>query len=824
MRLCRVKIENFKSIENIEFQIPFTAQGTPGSADFLSIVGKNNAGKSTILQAIQAACPGVGPFPIEYFPHCQIVEGKYPTVELHFEDITQADREHQAVGPHVISDQFIIRKQWRRDRQAPQCWVFKPLFTFRPDPSEFRTLGEMRKDALWCQVLRQYEARNGEPKPDKTRLSEGLREELKQLAIDIGAAVAHQGDPDWQLNPGGFAANLESVLPEVIFIPAIQPSKDVADSSKKNTAFARIVRRIFESSLAGNDAVTTFHEAAKSLEAIFHGESRDEMVESIENNIRDRIRELIDLKPSLSFVPPDLAVSFVSSTELRFSDANTEAPVTAEHHGHGAQRAIILSLLKVMSEIDDFGTKPLLFLIEEPEIYLHPEMCRKMRDSLVRIARTPNAQVICTTHSPTFIDIADRHDGVLILRRDSGTLQFHQSTTDLFSGADASDQRRRLRMILNFDASVNEVFFSDHVALVEGDTEIAALDAIGRKLCDDGEVDETEYLSRRRALKIVNCRGKWTIESFQRVLGAFNIRYVVVHDEDGLKPEAARANPRILALLDGDESRRRVHRPNFEEQYFGEELAKDKPWEAHKRILAKKKLPRELRSYFEFMLNCPISDLQPKQRNSGATSRRGGRLRNRRQLPTVEIDAAALVPCSIAEFLNEPGTAFAAVDSLQGSSYRYQSDEHGPVLVTSSTGDMSPVAKDSWIVIKKECFTLQRRADSSRPLSLQEFRRQIPNQTIHIVALNDKIVSGHYCIRRVLTEMVAEGGWNCRITTDQPIPGEEFDKVIRKFERAHFLAEVIAVAEMSSGSILPTSPVPGGQEVVHQEAIVANAE
>src|SRR5690606_27042550 len=124
----------------------------------------------------------------------------------------------------------------------------------------------------------------------------------------------------------------------------------------------------------------------------------------------------------------------------------------------------------------------LLLLVEEPETYLHPQMCRRMRDVLLGMARSGTAQVICTTHSPPFIDLADRHDGIVLVTKTNGVTRYTQRTHDVFATSDGSDDRARLRMLLNFDAAANEAFFADRVCLVEGDSEIAALDAIGRRL------------------------------------------------------------------------------------------------------------------------------------------------------------------------------------------------------------------------------------------------------------------------------------------------------------------------------------------------------
>lgn len=80
-------------------------------------------------------------------------------------------------------------------------------------------------------------------------------------------------------------------------------------------------------------------------------------------------------------------------------------------------------------------------------------------------------------------------------------------------------------MILNFDPSVNEIFFSKQVVLVEGDSEVATFNRAGELLAVPRE--------KMRDTTIINCRGKRTIPAFMRVLNHFDLPYRVLHDRDG---------------------------------------------------------------------------------------------------------------------------------------------------------------------------------------------------------------------------------------------------------------------------------------------------
>ncbi|NVJ10798.1 AAA family ATPase [Myxococcus sp. AM001] len=68
MRLAQVTIRNFKSIKDISLKIPRRSSSRNGSADFVSIVGENNAGKSSILNAILFALSGNSKATLEDFP------------------------------------------------------------------------------------------------------------------------------------------------------------------------------------------------------------------------------------------------------------------------------------------------------------------------------------------------------------------------------------------------------------------------------------------------------------------------------------------------------------------------------------------------------------------------------------------------------------------------------------------------------------------------------------------------------------------------------------------------------------------------------------
>jgi predicted ATP-dependent endonuclease of OLD family len=219
-------------------------------------------------------------------------------------------------------------------------------------------------------------------------------------------------------------------------------------------------------------------------------------------------------------------------------------------------------------------------MIEEPEIYMHPQMERKIADTLYEIAKDGSAQIICTTHSPIFINIADKHKSLVRLTRNQPDNLTLTQVDEIFTDPDKEGKKKRLRMMLNFDPTVNEAFFAKRVVLVEGDTEIIVFKE-GAELLGIFKPENQKHL--KREVTFVNCRGKWTIAAFQEVLNRFRIEYVVVHDKDEDDVEKG-ANARILSLLAGNETRRKMFDRKIEDQLEISETKKDKPFKALEKI------------------------------------------------------------------------------------------------------------------------------------------------------------------------------------------------------------------------------------------------
>lgn len=229
---------------------------------------------------------------------------------------------------------------------------------------------------------------------------------------------------------------------------------------------------------------------------------------------------------------------------------------------------------------DDPAFPGYLLLIDEPENALHPMAARAAQRHLYELAESPDWQVIMTTHSPHFVNPFEDHTTIVRLERagDSEVAPVAPKTyrSDLieFEG----DDKERLQALQHIDPSFSEVFFGSYPVLVEGDTEHAAF--------------MSSILERQHGLMdrvtVIRARGKAILVPLVRVMTHFKINFGIVHDTDspfnkkghknGMWTENEKIRNAVLnARAAGLATRHRISVPDFERFLGGEEESKDKP-------------------------------------------------------------------------------------------------------------------------------------------------------------------------------------------------------------------------------------------------------
>ncbi len=262
----------------------------------------------------------------------------------------------------------------------------------------------------------------------------------------------------------------------------------------------------------------------------------DEFV-ALEGAIKANVREQLGFSPDIPkedfdihFEPPS-SDEFYKSLKLIVKEMDFE--INAEKLGGGFQNAIIMAVMRTFEERRKRGA---IFLVEEPELMLHPQMQRSLYKTFRKIAETN--QVIYVTHSPNFVTVPD-FDEIALIRKEGNRTKVVQSSL-----LDQAKAKEKFRKELNAERS--EMFFATKILFVEGPTEKLALPEYAFRLGKDFD---------RAGTSIIEVGGKRSLPDYVDLALSFGIPVALVYDTDSSdfkdrRDEEVEFNTRLEAYRD----------------------------------------------------------------------------------------------------------------------------------------------------------------------------------------------------------------------------------------------------------------------------------
>ena len=520
MRIKHLTIHNFRSIRDLSMEC----------MPLMTILGPNNHGKSNLLCALEFGLSTLAkPTEQDFFTHRDPTDNEL-WIEMTFHELT--DQEKNTFKRYVLSDgTFCIRKCARI--QDGGIEVAYNGYVEQPDEEWLRAdkAGEFtRRDRIEGTPLKDLV-------PSSGRLSKSDVQEAQQKYIEKHGGelnftrTLEEGPLLGQKNIGG------GVLPDFYLIPAV---RDLTDEIKVKTTstFGRLLNRAVRE-MAERDP--RFVEARNQLEAVIKSlNSRDDGGEEsnrlavLERSIEDELQSW-GVKVNIEVTPPELERLFELGTDVHLNDG---VKTTADRKGHGLQRAMMFALLRAWAKAlreekktkGEGGISPrkhsesVIFAMEEPELFLHPHAQRRLAVSLREIAESSEHQVFVCTHSTHFVDL-EHYKEVAVITKDRperGSC-VRQCTKHLFEGDDIDERKKRFHMAQWINPDRGEMFFAQRVVFVEGETEKVVLPYLAERL-DVFNPDIT----------FIDCGSKHNIPLYIAIANAFEIPYLVIHDEDPL--------------------------------------------------------------------------------------------------------------------------------------------------------------------------------------------------------------------------------------------------------------------------------------------------
>ena len=520
MKLAQVKIHNFRSVLDQEITLQ----------DYSLLVGPNNAGKSSIIDAIRAFYESDG---------AKFKEEDVPRIPA-------ADQE---------------------------SWV---ELTFHLDGSEAESLSEdYQSPDKVLRVRKDFRSADGSSKP-------GL---IRAYAKD-GTLVNKAFCSAAELKNGR--------LGKLVYIPAMSEVGDhakLSGPSALRSLLLDILGSVVGSGQAYNRLSQNVHEFSKNVRAESTQDNRSlDGLEADMNELLEPWQTKFNLH--ISAPSPDDIIKQMVGWEL--VDELHGQPQAVDHYGSGFQRHFIYSLICLSSNYSpakprkssaDFQLSLTLMLFEEPEAFLHPPQQEELARSLMKLAAQGDWQIACATHSPHFVSKNSRDIPAVIrvTRRATGATAYqiskaewdaiadsnqaineiakaHPKMKNLLADDDLKSEMEAVKLSLWLNPDRSSIFFADHVLLVEGATEVALINRL---------IGDARIPGGTNGLYVLDCLGKYNFHRFMNLLSHLGIRHSVLHDSDNGKEQHHAINQLIEDSCHSEFTFCAKHVPGDIEKFLG---------------------------------------------------------------------------------------------------------------------------------------------------------------------------------------------------------------------------------------------------------------
>jgi predicted ATP-dependent endonuclease of OLD family len=332
---------------------------------------------------------------------------------------------------------------------------------------------------------------------------------------------------DFTLQPDDFPSGTETIiydelLPRVISIPAI---KEVESTTKRGGELGTVIDLLTKELQDELD-----EEIADRLDG--YDPTSDERIKKVEDTISGHMRDTFR-NQSVSLEFPELSTEYLfKNVDIKIQEQNLDA-LSKENVGEGVKRTLIFSLVRTIADIregqvalnedeDSSSQRPLLFLYEEADLFLHPALQTTLLRTLEELVDT-NTQVLFSTHSPVLVEHEVLDTINMVKTNESGettVTQFHE----ILDAEERADQSRLTDL-----KSVSSYIFADSVVLVEGVTDRIVLKKLTRRLNESWDFD-------RSSVALLDAGGKGEVCRFYRFLRELGIETYAVFDIDAVSP------------------------------------------------------------------------------------------------------------------------------------------------------------------------------------------------------------------------------------------------------------------------------------------------
>lgn len=508
MYLSRLYIKNYRSIKELDIQF------TKGKS---VIIGRNNAGKSNIIKAIDLLLGENIPTYAkaenitenDFYSWKEVVDGKtivksakelfiWCELTRELNEPLNYDEIYKCYGYYVYSEKTgeweIVdgkKRPIKRHIRLPRETIpnnYSKLFEINEDDND---------DKKWVDPKLRHQEPFEKEFNDKYIFAFAFiakKDEEGKIIKDIRFLYCEDINSSWIL---AFRASVRNELLQSAIIPSFRDPQNQLRLSNW-TWYGKLMKHL-----------TADHAESDKLQEAF--KNVKEVADGIFENVKDKVSST-SLK--VAFPETELHFQFNADTKidiykncLIYVDDGFKSLLTEK--GSGIQSATIIGLFNYYTQYVNTVTSALL-CIEEPEVYLHPHARRVISDRLDEFLNNNKNQVILTTHSVEFIRTVGEDLNIVLVRK-------HEDNT-----VAAPIKIKKYKDLL-IDNNQNEIFFADKVVVCEGYDDFI-LRAVAKEAYPQ-KLDE-------RNISIVSAGSKDNISRFVKLILELGLKCFVFADFD----------------------------------------------------------------------------------------------------------------------------------------------------------------------------------------------------------------------------------------------------------------------------------------------------
>lgn len=292
-----------------------------------------------------------------------------------------------------------------------------------------------------------------------------------QTVAQIRLLVLNPVDNTWQNNPAGIDNAIKDLFPEPIHIGAMENSEEDVTKSSTTSTIGKLLAEIIGP--LEQQYGQQLNQALEGLKEILEveGNTRAPELIAFDQEINTKLDAFFpEITVRVHIPTPELKEVFKKGTIKVYENLHPN-PKDVGTLGHGAQRSIQMTLIRHLADLklqNQPNSTTTLLLIDEPELYLHPQAIEILRQSL-NILSNQGYQVIFSTHSPFMITQKDVGNTILV-RKNLALGTYKRTTLKLAVPQIEHDAPHQLTLLYSLSNSSN-ILFSEKVILAEGKTE-----------------------------------------------------------------------------------------------------------------------------------------------------------------------------------------------------------------------------------------------------------------------------------------------------------------------------------------------------------------